>query len=31
MEKTEFIFNDNANKIIGALLILYGVFTILGV
>jgi len=30
MEKTEFIFNENANKIIGILMVLYGVFTILG-
>ena len=31
MTKVEFIFDSNANRIIGALLILYGVFQILGI
>ena len=31
MEKTEFIFDNNANKIIGILMMLYGVFMILGI
>lgn len=30
MEKTEFIFDNNANRIIGILMMLYGVFMILG-
>lgn len=31
MERTEFIFDNNANRIIGILMMLYGVFMILGI